>query len=57
MARFIKRHWLMIISLLYLIWPLDLISEIFGPIGLIDDAALLLVALAREIYRYFKKDK
>lgn len=45
MVKFIKKYWLLIISFIYLIWPIDIISDIFGPLGLIDDGFLLLVAI------------
>jgi len=50
MIRFLKRHWLLIISLIYLIWPLDLITDLFGPIGLIDDGFALFIAIIAEIF-------
>jgi uncharacterized membrane protein YkvA (DUF1232 family) len=54
---FIKRYWLLIISLIYLIWPIDLVADIFGPIGLIDDLGLLTAAAIRELVIYFKSRK
>lgn len=49
MLKFIKRHWLLIISLIYLVWPLDFISDVFGPFGLIDDGFFLLIAILNEM--------
>ena len=54
MKKFFFKHWLLIISILYLIWPFDLISDTFGPLGLIDDAGLLLAAVIREIFIYYR---
>jgi uncharacterized membrane protein YkvA (DUF1232 family) len=55
--KFIKRYWLLIISLIYLIWPIDIIADIFGPIGLLDDMGLLLAAAIRELVIYLKSRK
>ncbi len=52
MLKFLKRHWLLIISLIYLIWPIDVISDFFGPVGLIDDAGVLLLAFIAEFLRF-----
>jgi uncharacterized membrane protein YkvA (DUF1232 family) len=57
MIGFIKRHWLLLISLIYLIWPLDLIAEIFGPLGLIDDGLVLFIALLAEIFNLRSSEK
>ena len=55
--KFIKRYWLLIISLIYLIWPIDIIADIFGPIGLLDDIGLLFAAALREFIIYLKSRK
>lgn len=57
MKEFVKKHWILIISLIYLIWPLDLISEFFGPIGLVDDAGFIIMVLLKEAFSYYKKNK
>ncbi len=57
MKNFIKKYWLIIISLIYLVWPLDIVSELLGPIGLIDDGAVLLTAIANEAYKHHKAKK
>ena len=56
MWEFIKRNKLLVISFIYILWPLDIITEFIGPWGLIDDAGLLFFAIARAIYVY-RKDK
>jgi uncharacterized membrane protein YkvA (DUF1232 family) len=58
MKDFIKKHWILIVSLIYVIFPLDFISDIFGPFGLVDDFSLVILALIREfvIYRKAKQD-
>ncbi len=46
---------LIILGILYIISPIDLIPEsIFGPIGLIDDAAVL-AYLIKRLYDRFRK--
>ncbi len=41
---------------MYLIWPIDLISDLFGPVGRIDD--LLVIALvAWQAYKYARAPK
>lgn len=57
MKKFLKKYWLIILSILYLIWPIDLISDVFGPVGLIDDGGLIFVTIVREIVLYFKNKK
>jgi uncharacterized membrane protein YkvA (DUF1232 family) len=49
MKKFIKENWLLIIAILYLIFPLDLIPDIIPVIGMADDTALLVVELIRRI--------
>ena len=58
MKKFIKRNWLLIISLLYILSPFDFIPEIFlGPFGIIDDLGLLLVFFARNILSDFNDNR
>jgi len=57
MKNFFQQHWLLILSLIYLIYPFDLVADIFGPVGLIDDGVVLFWAVAREIYLAAKKNR
>lgn len=57
MKELLKRHWLLVISLLYFIWPIDFIADLLGPIGLIDDFGLLLILIIKETYQHFKSHK
>jgi len=49
MLDFLKRYFVLIISIIYLLWPIDLIADVFLPFGLIDDAGVLFIALLIEI--------
>jgi len=56
MWKFLKQNWLLILSLLYIISPIDFIPEFFlGPIGIIDDGGLILVMLIKAIYNFRKQ--
>ena len=56
MKKFIIRHWLLLLSFVYIIWPMDIVSDLFGPIGLIDDAGILFTAVIHELIIYFDKE-
>ena len=46
----------LILAIVYLIWPIDLIPDLFGPVGRIDD--LLVIALvAWQAYKYARAQK
>ncbi|MEP7103514.1 MAG: DUF1232 domain-containing protein [Candidatus Dojkabacteria bacterium] len=52
MKKFIKENWILILSLIYIISPIDFIPEaLLGPIGIIDDLFLILVLLAFQAYK------
>ena len=62
MKNFIKKHFVLILALIYLIWPLDIIPDVFisllGPIVGLDDSAFIIFALIKEISNLYKtKDK
>lgn len=58
MKNFIKQNWLLIISLLYIISPIDFIPEfIAGPLGLTDDFGLVIILLLKATYSYWKSSK
>ncbi len=45
MDRFSTPLGILILGLVYFVWPVDLIPDVFGPVGRIDDVAIgLLVA-------------
>jgi uncharacterized membrane protein YkvA (DUF1232 family) len=56
--KFIKSNWLLILSLVYVLSPLDFIPELLlGPIGIIDDGGLLIVLLIKATYSFIKESK
>lgn len=59
MKGFFKKYSILILVLAYLIWPLDLIPELFlGPIGTIDDVAILLFGFLKQfVFNKPKEDK
>jgi len=55
---FIKNNWLLILSLIYIISPIDFVPEfLLGPLGLIDDLGLVIVLLVIAIYKHSKANK
>jgi uncharacterized membrane protein YkvA (DUF1232 family) len=56
-----KRHWPIILSLIYFFSPIDLIPEllvfIFGPAAIIDDGFILTIGIGVSIYREYKYRK
>ena len=56
MKKFIKKHPLIIVVMLYLILPWDFLPEsLLGFLGLTDDALLVFLALLRKYIQYRKK--
>lgn len=48
MKNFIKNNWLLLLSLIYILSPIDLIPEFFvGPLGIIDDVWLVILLLIK----------
>jgi len=47
---FLKENWLLIIALLYLIWPIDAIADVIPVAGQTDDAILFLIEMIRRWY-------
>lgn len=45
----------LILALVYFVWPLDLIPDIFGPLGRIDDLLVFLL-VAWQAYQYRRKE-
>jgi len=53
MWKFIKKHWLLILSLIYILSPIDFIPEAFlGPLGLIDDLGLVVFLIFYEAIKF-----
>jgi uncharacterized membrane protein YkvA (DUF1232 family) len=56
MTKFLKKNWLLILSLIYILSPIDLIPEAFlGPLGLIDDAGLLFILILKAIIQFLQE--
>jgi uncharacterized membrane protein YkvA (DUF1232 family) len=54
--KFLKKHWLLILGLIYIVSPLDLLPEaIFPGVGYVDDAFVLGLELVTEYYRRQKE--
>lgn len=46
MNKFLKENWLLILSLIYILSPIDFIPEVLlGPIGIVDDLTLVVFLL------------
>lgn len=48
--KFFKENWLMILAIIYLIWPFDIIPDIVPVAGQTDDAILLAIEMIRRWY-------
>jgi len=58
MKQFLIENWILILSLIYILSPIDFIPEMFlGPIGVIDDLGVVILFLIQAGYRYFRKSK
>lgn len=55
MWKFIRKNWLLILSFIYILSPIDILPEfILGPLGIIDDGLLVGVLLLRA---FLSRDK
>lgn len=52
--KFLKKNWLLILAVLYVILPVDLIPDVLPVLGLGDD---VLVLIATGLIKYFKGRK
>ena len=48
--KFFKENWLIILAIIYLIWPIDIIPDIVPVAGQTDDAVLLAIEMIRRWY-------
>lgn len=55
MKNFLKRNILLILVLLYFIWPIDFIPDVLIPLGVADDFGLLFLAILERLYRASKE--
>ncbi len=58
MKKFLKDNWILILSLIYILSPIDIIPEAFlGPFGIIDDSLLVILLLTKGILEYLHNRK
>lgn len=56
MKKFIKKHWLTILAVLYIVSPVDFIPEVIPtPVSFVDDGGVLLIEIANLIIKHRKK--
>lgn len=58
MWKFIRKNWLLILSLIYLVSPINIIPDfVAGPLGLIDDVGIVLFLLLRAFLNQRKENQ
>ena len=57
LKKFLKDRWIIIIALVYLILPIDIVSDSIPLLGNVDDFTVLLAGLIKEYADYKKKEK
>ncbi len=58
MGKFIKTNFILILSIIYVLSPIDIIPEaLLGPIGIIDDAGVVLLMGGQLIWKYIQQSK
>ncbi len=55
MKEFLKKNWLLIVALIYVLFPIDIIPDVVPIFGQTDDAAVVLVEIIKR-YLEFKKE-
>lgn len=48
--KFFKENWLIILAIIYLIWPIDIIPDVVPVAGQTDDSILLVIEMIRRWY-------
>lgn len=56
LLKFARKHWKLILAVIYLISPIDIIPDVLIPFGYTEDAILLLMAVL-EYYSKKRKKK
>lgn len=56
LKKFLKDRWIIIVALIYLILPIDFVSDAIPMLGNVDDFTVLLAGLIKE-YADYKKEK
>ncbi len=57
LKKFLKDRWIIIVALIYLILPIDIVSDAIPMLGNVDDFTVLLAGLIKEYADYKKKEK
>ncbi len=57
MKDFLKRYWLFIVAIVYIIVPVDLVPDVIPFLGGLDDATIVILGLIRQYIDYSKKQK
>ena len=56
MKKFLEKYWLFILSIIYIILPVDLIPDVTPFLGGLDDSTLVILGLIKQ-YIDYKKGK
>lgn len=58
MSDYIKENFTIILSLIYIISPIDLIPEaLLGPLGILDDLGVVFFLLGLSTWKFFNRNK
>lgn len=55
MKKFIKKYWLFIVAIIYILIPVDLIPDVIPFMGGLDDSTLVILGVIREYLQNRKK--
>lgn len=55
MKKFIKKYWLFIVAIIYILVPVDLIPDVIPFMGGLDDSTLVILGVIREYIQNRKK--
>jgi len=54
MKKFLEKYWLFILSIIYIILPVDLIPDVIPFLGGLDDSTLVILGLIKQFIDYKK---
>jgi len=57
MKKFLEKYWLFILSIIYIILPVDLIPDVIPFLGGLDDSTLVILGLIKQYIDYKKGKK
>ncbi|MFC1722149.1 YkvA family protein [Patescibacteria group bacterium] len=55
MKKFLRKHFILLIAVLYFVSPFDFLPDIFPAFGFSDDIVVMLIALATKYVEYLKQ--